>query len=278
MTIDTVVGPANVLHRLALGVECLDALTDQLVPTSVRVGRQTAGRRLPRPLDAAWPCLDLERSGPARFKLRHRGAIPPTLVVRFDDPSRRYVPRRFTVHLWPASDLDETSGQPYVPVKSRLLRSWLWPGSAYPLPRGTTVVRGRAVHGSRSLRWARLTAIGPNGEVAGRAHADDRGEFVLVVTNPDQNPLQSTVPLDVSILAPAAPEPIDPFDRCADLVVEDVPRSSAPPGPGDLDNDVLRGVAAPSGYVANTHAPTHLTVPVGAELTLTEDVVFDPQP
>jgi hypothetical protein len=278
VTIDTALGPVTVLHRLALGVECLDALVDRLVLTSVRVGRQAPGRVLPRPLDPTWPCLDLERSGPARFKLRHHGLMPAELTVRVDDPTRRYVPRRFTVHPWPVAALDETNGQPYVPVRSRLLRTWLWPGSAYPLPRGTTVIRGRVVHDARPARWARLVAMGPTGQVAGRAHADDRGEFVLVVTDPDQNPLQSTIAVDVRVVASKTPAPVDPLDRCADLVVEDVARSSVPPTPAELDNDVLRGVALPSGYVANTHAPRHLTAPVGAELTLTEDVVFDPQP
>ena len=284
MTIETATGQVNVLHRLALGVECLDTLSDRLTLTPLRVGRQAAGRLLPRGVDPGWPCLDLEASGPARFKLRFQSSLSETgkgVVVRLDDPARRYVPRRVTVHPWPLAQLDETTGQPYVPVRSRLLRVWLWPGAAYPLPQGTTVIRGRVVHKSRPVRWARLVAMGPTNEVAGRAHADDRGEFLLVITDPAQNPLQSTVPVDVSVQAPKAqdpPDPVDPLDRCADLVVEDVPRSAAPPAPTDLDNDVLRGSAVPAGYSANTHSPRHLTVPVGAELTLTDDIVFDPQP
>jgi len=278
VTIDAPIGPLTVLHRLALGVECLDALGDRPVMTSVRVGRQATERMLPRPLDPTWPCLDLEMSGTARFKLRHQRPLPAELVVRVDDPTRRYVPRRLTVHPWPVVALDETSGQPFVPVRSRLLRAWLWPGSAYPLPRGTTAIRGRVVHASLPVRWARLTAIGPNGGVAGRAHADERGEFVLVITDAAQNPLRSAVPVVLSIRAPKAPGRVDPTDRCADLVSEDVVRSAAPPSPADLDNDVLRGLALPPGYVVNNHSARRLTVPVGAELNLIEDLVFDPQP
>jgi len=121
-------------------------------------------------------------------------------------------------------------------------------------------------------------ATGPNQVVAGRAHGDERGEFILVVTNPDQRPVESTVDIDVRVRAPKTPGTVDLHDRCADLVVQDVPRSSVPPTSGDLDNPVLRGISVPPGYVPNVHTPRHLTVPVGAEHTLTEDIVFDPQP
>jgi hypothetical protein len=281
MTLETAVGPVTVFHRLALGVECVDALLDRLVLTPVRAGREVVERSRPRPLDPSWPCLDLQRSGPARFKLGHHPPLPGTFVVRIDDASRRFVPRRLEVHPWPLADVEDGPGRPFVPVRSRLLRSWLWPGSAYPFPRGTTVIRGRVVRQAVPVRWARLTAIGPTGSVAGRAHADERGEFVLVVTDPAQQPLQRSVDVDLAVVAPSkAPtaEELDPFDRCADLVVEPVPRSSLPPADHDLDSPLLRGAAVPPGYVANSHPPRRLTVPVGAELTLTEDVVFGPQP
>jgi hypothetical protein len=114
--------------------------------------------------------------------------------------------------------------------------------------------------------------------VAGRAHADDRGEFVLVITDPDQNPVQRTVTVDVSVIAPKNPPAVDPLDRCADLVIENVPRSNSPPSAADLDNPVLRGTARPLSYAANVHNPAQLIVTIGAELILTEDIVFDPQP
>jgi hypothetical protein len=281
MTIATASGPVTVLHRLAIGVVCLDPfLNPQLnggVRSPVRAGweRATAGGH--RFDDPGWPCVTLEAAGHGRFKLRHPGALPTDLVLRIDDPARRYVPRRFLLHPWPASAI-EGDATPYVPVGSRVLRAWMWPGAAYPRPRGTTVVRGRVTHDSEPVRWARLVATGPNQLVAGRAHGDERGEFVLVVTNPDQRPVESTVDIDVRVRAPRVPGPVDTRDRCADLVVQDVPRSSVPPTSGDLDNPVIRGTSVPPGHVSNVHSPRHLTVPVGAELTLTEDIVFDPQP
>jgi hypothetical protein len=278
MTLETMIGPVTVLHRLALGVECLDSLLESLVLTSVRAGWQAGPRLLPRPIDPSWPCLNLEGAEPARFKLRHQPSLTTALTVRIDDPSRRYVPRRVGITLWPPAAVDEARNPLYIPVKSRLLRLWLWPGSAYALPRGTTVVRGRVMRDGEPVRWPRLTAIGPNGQVAGRAHGDDRGEFLLVIIDVGQNPVQSQVGLDVSVHAPKFPTAPDPADRCADLVIEDIPRSGVPAGPADLDNPLLRGISVPLGYAANIHNPVHRTVPVGAEFPLTEDIVFEPQP
>lgn len=276
MTLTVAAGPVSVLHRLALGVICLDPLLDAGVRAAVRAGWEESPLDRRGDLDASWPCRSLEPAGPGRFKLRHPGSLPSELVLRIDDPARRYVPRRFRVHPWPTTAI-EGDATPYVPVSSRLLRSWLWPGSAYPAARGTTVVRGRVTHASKAVRWARVVATGPNQRIAGRAHTDERGEFVLVVTDPDQRPVESSVDIDVRVRATKSPGPVDPHDRCADLVVEDVPRSAVPPTAGDLDNPVIHGTGVPPGFVSNLNSPRHLTVPVGAELTLTEDIVFDPQ-
>ncbi|MCY0905996.1 hypothetical protein [Arthrobacter sp. H14-L1] len=276
MTTQTVIGTATVLHQLALGVECFDSITGTTVPTRVRVGRQVPERLRPRHPEPAWPCSDLEGSGMGRFKLRYQPPVPAQFVVRIDDPLRRYVPRRFSIHLWPLAAVDDSAAGPYIPVASRVLRVWLWPGSAYAFPRGTTLIRGRVAQHGKPVRWARVAAAGPTGRIAGRAHADDRGEFLLVVTDPDQNPLQDAVVLDLLATAPKAPGPVDDHDRCSDLVVEDVTRSSAPPLPQDLDNGVLRGVSPPPGYVPSLQ-PARQTVAIGTELLLPDDVSFNPQ-
>ena len=67
--IDTSVGPAAVLHRLALAVEVRDPLTVRLALTPLRAGREVV-RRTPT-TDRRWPCAPLDAGGPARFKLRH---------------------------------------------------------------------------------------------------------------------------------------------------------------------------------------------------------------
>jgi hypothetical protein len=116
--------------------------------------------------------------------------------------------------------------------------------------------------------------------MVGAAHGDERGEFLLVITGMGITPPPppSTIDVDLDIIAAPpndapAPEPADPL---ADLVVENVARSSAPPQPSDLDNDVLRGVSRPSGYVPSTAPPLRLTVPVGELLALAQPVVFTP--
>jgi hypothetical protein len=280
MTVESAIGTATIMHQLALGVVCLDSVSGAPVRTPVRVGRQVAARILrdrSTKLDPSWPCADLEASGRGRFKLRYGPSVARVLVVRVDDPARRYVPRRFSVHLWPTEAATAAAQGPYIPVASRLLRLWLSPGSAYLFPRGTTLIRGRVATRGVPVRWARVTATGPNDRVAGRAHADDRGEFLLVVTDPDQNPLQDTVDLDLVAFAPKAPGPVDSRDRCADVAVETVSRSSAPPFPQDLDNALLRGIRPPPGYVPSVQPQPVKDVRIGAELTLRNDVPFKPQ-
>jgi hypothetical protein len=290
MIIKTTVGPARVMHRLALAAEVLGVVTDRLVDMPVRVGREVT--ELPGavpPPDPAWPCRALERSGIARFKLRRGPQLPAVITLRADDRFRRYVPRRVSITLWPEADIEAIDNDPptglYVPVKSRLLRIWLAPGSGYPLPGGTTAIRGRVLRGgagatlspANPVRWPRITAIGPGNVPVGWAHGDERGEFLLPIASAGTlTPVdaQFAVDLDVEGL-PAAqvPQP-DPADRCADLVIEDVPRSSAPPAPSDLDNDLLRGRATPPGYVTASAPRPHLTINVGSVLSTGTDFPF----
>ena len=198
-------------------------------------------------------------------------------MLRIDDPTRQYVPRRFFVHPRTLAQLSEPSA--YVGVASRVVRLRLWPGSAYRLPRTATTVRGRVLRGGAPARWCRVLAVGPTGADAGRAHTDERGEFLLVITDAGQNPVADTVTIDLSVTGIQTSPPIDEADRCADLVVEDVPASANPPLPGDLDNLVLRGIATPPGYVPNVQPDRSVIITVGAETNLTRTpLVFVPQP
>ena len=180
LVIDTAVGPANVLHRLALGVECLDAVTGRLVRTGVLVGREMDPLLLPRIHDPEWPCFSLPGKGVGRSYLRFDHTIPvhTPLRLRLVDPSRRFVPRRLELPLWTLAEiLAAEAAPPVVPAASRLLRPWLWPGSAALLPSGMTVIRGTIRTGAAPVRWARLTAVRHGDVTVGHGHADERGEF-----------------------------------------------------------------------------------------------------
>jgi len=280
-----------VAHRLALAVEVRDAVTNRLADTPVRVGREITALLTARGRQAAdpgWPCQDLERSGLARFKLRRGPQLPSVITLRIEDAGRRYVPRRVSVTLWSQADLQAVDQSPptgpYVPVDSRLLRIWLAPGSGYLLARGTTAIRGRVLRGTAGalsadapVRWPRITAIGPGNVPVGWAHGDERGEFVLPVSSTGMvPPLNGQFAVDIDVVgrpAATAPDP-DPADRCADLVVEVVPRSPAPPTAADLDNDLLRGRAVPAGYVAGAAPAPHWTVQVGELLSTSTDIAF----
>lgn len=283
--LQTAVGEAVVLHRLALAIECRDALSNRPVNTSVDVRyRRLATATQPTP---GW--RPLARNGNARFTLRHAIPDDPSrplrqLEIAVDDPSRRYVPRRFIVTPWTYADVRDPA--PFVDPSARLLRLWLRPGSAYAFPRTTTVVRGRVTRDGQPVRWARVEGTTPT-SVAGWAHADDRGEFVLVVTDPGYDPIRDSprtllVTLEVTARGdpppPAkSPEP-DPKDRSADLLSEVIARPSNPPAAAELDNLVLRGETVPAGYVANHETAEQPTVALGAETVLKDAVKFAPKP
>jgi hypothetical protein len=298
LTTDTSIGAANVLHRLVLGVECLDAVTERRVRTDLAIGRELDPRRLPPGHDPQWPCISLQRRGIGRGQLRYDATTPtrtlavppappgpPAVRLRLVDPWRRFVPRRFEVTLWALADvLAAEAAPPTVPAAARLLRPWLWPGTAAQLPAGTTAIRGVVSAGTQPVRWARITALRPTGgplpDIVGHGHTDERGEFVVVITDtgtlPPPPPESLQIDLQVVAPDPATAPPVDRDDAYADLVVETVGRASNPPLPAELDNDVLRGTATPPGYVANTAAVPTLTVPVGAELLATAPIPFAP--
>lgn len=277
--IDTAVGAATVLHRLALAVECVDAIREALVQTDVRVGREVSPRLLGPNSDPAWPCLDLGRKGSARALLRFEQRPPTKLRLRLDDPWRRIVPRRFDLPLWSLAEIEAAEqAPPVVPGASLLFRPWLLPGSAARLSRGMTAVRGRVIHGDAPVRWPRVTARGPGNQPVGWAHGDERGEFLLVVVGTGYlpPPPPSELPIDLVVTAPdpAGAVADDPPDPLADLVVEAIARTSSPPLPGELENDLLRGRSMPTGYVASTAVVPTIRIPVGTELTLTAAIPF----
>ena len=85
----------------------------------------------------------LRGGGGGRFRLRATPRRPDLLTVRLYDVSRRYVPRRLGVTLWPYSALVDPVPANLIAVAARTLPIWLFPGAAYPVSPGMTAVRGR---------------------------------------------------------------------------------------------------------------------------------------
>ncbi|MFJ7204043.1 hypothetical protein ACIQWR_10985 [Streptomyces sp. NPDC098789] len=281
-------GAAVVLHRLALAVRPLDAHTRGPAGPGLRVGWESAripGRR-PGPDD---PVRALERHEPSGFVLRYGisgtpGEVGAAVRVRIDDPARRWIPRRFAVALWTRAELAAADAAaptgPKVRADARLLLPWLLPGPGYPVPQGMTGLRLRVTRpgpGSADpVRWPRIEAFGPGGALLGWAHGDEHGQALLLIGGaaplPFPPPPHLAIALRTHAPDPAPPPgPAPPPDPLADLVAEAVRRSASPPGPQDLDNDVLRGLAPPPGY-RTCAADTVRTLTVGRVLP-TDDLI-----
>lgn len=240
------------VRRLALGIEPLDAVraTRVLHPIQILVERPAAD--LPRPR--------LVRHLSGLFVLVHERGVPTTLDLRLCDlgepghppgyrpatDRRRLVPRRLRVEI-PTAVLADT-----LPIARRARRPALFPGAAYDITDSVTGLRGRVLWGGVPVRWARVQARRPGaaaGEApVGRAHCDDRGEFLMLVA-PQAAPmstLERPFELDLVAYAPLPPVPLPPppvreADGLWDLPVEVLSLS------GDPD-PVANGDFPPAGW------------------------------
>ncbi len=172
----TVVGDAEVMHRLALGVEVRRRGRGAGSPTAARgsgarcrcrVGSRVRGSARGRVVTssrvaaAASSCGTTAgcRRAPARSCCA--STTRPVGTCRAGSRWTCGTSPRWS----PASRRPRVSSPrppaAYVPVRSRLFRPWLLPGAAYALPRGTTGIRGRLVLGPGTpVRWARVIAVG----------------------------------------------------------------------------------------------------------------------
>jgi hypothetical protein len=273
-------------HRLALGLECRDGVAG-LVATGPLVAEvESIG-----PF-AFVPDRRMDAHGPARFALAWQGRVRRLMdlalergvagdwVVRLHgDPlganggwdarrdARRQVPRR--LRLRPTLVTGAPAGS-----AANARRCQLWPGAAFPLPGGSTALRGRVMHDATTpMPWARVAATMPAGQVAfapsrvvGRGMTDDRGEFLLVLGPRAVSGAQLPAAAQIRLWAfgPAAPAALDGPDPLAFLPIEDAGESAGGP--------VLRGEAIPPSYtrsVSRLVAVPFSTVVSGADATLT---------
>jgi hypothetical protein len=226
------------VKHLALGLEPMDAQLQQRIAQGIEVAFDTAPLKLPR------PPIDHHRTG-LHVVLYDRKLKSP-VDLRFFDSARRFVPRRLRIPIFLTRDAADAQ-----PFSRRVRRPFMFPGAGYDATGGATGLRGRVMRGGAPMRWARVEArlIG-GGVLVGRAHGDDRGEFLLLIGTKasPHGDLNAPLQLDVTVLGRAAvatpPTPDTPkIDPLWDLPLEPVA------APGEPD-PVSAGESRPRDYTA----------------------------
>jgi hypothetical protein len=257
---------SEIVQRLALGLEPIDAASGTRIARPVRIGVDGPPALGPDP--PSWPDPDgaagrplLGRHGSGRFVLLFSRTVTDSPVrVRIVPRDRRFVPRRMQFDIVDLAGVTASDPDgPDVPLRERTWRPFLFPGAAYDLPETATAIRGTVRENGKRVPWTRVAALaGPN--TIGLAHGDDRGEFLLVLgqnlgaTGDLVSPLPVTI--DVYRRDPAAPpDPNDvpppaPPDPLVGLPLE----RAAGPGvaPDDVSTGTLPG-GLPASYVPVLH-------------------------
>lgn len=200
--------------------------------------------------DAVGGLERLPRHDSCRHVLLARPALHGPLAIRLVDRQRRFAPRRIRYPL-PAS-MDTPA--------PRVRRPALYPGAAYLLGDAATGLRGRvtwhaATTNEQPARWVRVEAT-IDGVVVGRAHGDDRGEFLLLLDNAagGLGDLPQPLVATVTVFGPAAPPAVPAGDPFGDLPLEVL---AADP------DDVSPGTRLPTGYAATAVSRRDVTFTPG---------------
>jgi hypothetical protein len=262
------------IQRLALGLEPIDAVTRHRVRHVVNAALE----HVPQPVDT-WRNLQpgddvndylprLDRHPSCHYVLLYQPGLKQPVDLRLFDSARRFVPRRLSVPISTEAAVvaADDPTKPQVPLSSRVLRPYLFPGAAYDVSESATGLRGRAVRGGIPMRWARIEArLVATNELLGRAHGDDRGDFLLLVQLDPAHVGDPGDPLVVqlTLLGPSVP-PVPAYalqpvvDPYWDLPLE---KPSIPP-PGS-DDPAAAGNTPPPGYVPSAGGPTNVSLPLG---------------
>jgi len=258
------------VFRLAVGLRFIDGVQGgrpvydahvviEDVPRPVRIPKP--GPLGPDPAIGLTP-MPTKRSGrfPIVYPVTFVRAGRP-ITVRVFHGNRRFVPRRLQVP-FSAEAVVEVEDRlsripPFPPMPSRGHAVAVYPGATYGV-NGTTGVRSRLSRADGTpVPWGRVWATTDGRDrVEGVAHADDRGEFVLLLRSTNVLLAEApTVERDVVLHASLPPavvdSPGDPaLDPLAALPIEQLP----PPGSPD---PVSAGDQPPPGYA---ESPNTLTV------------------
>lgn len=258
----------EIVHRLALGIEPLDAQRGGRLGYSLQAVYDAQQLALPRP--------PIERHASNLFSLRYQlgvtagvtAGVATPLELRFFDAAeriykpefdrRRIVPRRLRIPVLTAADVEAAEKTDRQEFRRRIRRPAFFPGAAYDFSATTTGLRGRVMRGGKPMRWARVLArlsgsMPPgSGLIAGHAHGDDRGEFLLFINSniTTGSALPKPLNIEVSVFGPATPPVPNPatlplLDPLWDLPVETL----AAPG---LDDPAASGTVLPAGYTAKS--------------------------
>lgn len=262
-------------HRLALGLEVVDAPRDHRVARPISIAFDGVPLPLPRaraPYEAfGFTITDVLPRADRHASCQHaivykKGLYRPgkhtTVELRFLSDDRVYVPRILSFPLVDPSLPEPPTADPSQAVldalrAARWRRVALFGGAAYDVGGGTTGLRGRARRSGKPLRWARVEARqilrdGTRGPVFARAHGDDRGEFLLLL-GPIAGAALAALTLDVEVTVhgrtadPPTPTPADVFKKNNDPLWDLPLEKAVAPPPADA---VSMGLQIPTGYTA----------------------------
>jgi hypothetical protein len=249
----------EVIQRLALGIEPIDAQCARRLSYPLQVGYDVAQFGLRRPA--------IERHNSNLFALRYQPGVPQQVDLRFFDLSepfynpqndrRRVVPRRLSIPVLTLAQVEAEEAIARKEFRRRIRRPVFFPGAAYDFSATTTGLRGRVMRDGRPMRWARVVAnLGAT--VVGRAHGDDRGEFLLLINAQvtSGSELPNPLEIDVQVFGPQiAPTPV-PADLPQRDPLWDLPLEPLEPDP-DLADPVASGEQLPDQppleYTATVH-------------------------
>jgi hypothetical protein len=200
---------------------------------------------------------------PSRRVILFTPPVESPVTIRLFDASRRFVPRRIRYPI-PA---DITVQAP----PSRVRRPALFPGAAYAGGPTATGMRGRVTWKQSTVneepaRWVRVEAT-INGQVVGRAHGDDRGEFLLMLESQAAGigDLHSPLVAQVTVFGPPVPPPVVANDPLGDLPIEELL----------ADPDVISpGERLPPHYAATANSTRAVAFELGVLLTHQQKFFF----
>ena len=265
------------IHRLAVGFEPVDPLRGTSIAHPIRidvenpVGRR--GKKEPyRHNNHPGSLLPvISRYDSSRHALFYHPNLGEHIDIVLFDHFRRIVPRRLRIPIVTLAQLEAA------PFTRRIRRPWLFPGAAYDVIERTTALRGRVMRDGEPMRWVRVEArVSQDDTLVGRAHGDDRGEFLLVIEPHTFAGLTDPLNLNVTIAGPTvAPTPDTPQQPTEDAFW-DLPLETVPAGDPDT---VSNGETLPTGYAVLASATQTISFQLGRIVSRAhgiQDFVFSP--